>query len=208
MQSSMTLGTIAVLFSTMLLLSFIPSISLLTVASRSAAYGFLHGAVTTLGIIAGDILFILLVIYGLALLSGVSSLALLIVRYIGGGYLLWLGIKLWQQDSIGHDTNTNQDSSHLASFLIGFLITVGDQKAILFYLGFLPAFLHMRNVTSIDTVIIIIMASVAIAGAKLSIALITAKGSELMKSAGALELMNRLAAGVIIIVGIFVVVSA
>jgi len=204
----MTLGTIAVLFSTMLLLLFVPSISLLTVASRSAAYGFLHGALTTLGIIAGDILFILLAIYSLAFLAGVSSLALLIVRYIGGGYLLWLGFKLWRQVSISYDSKTEHDSSFLASFLAGLLITVGDQKAILFYLGFLPAFLDMRNVTSIDTVIIIIMASLAIAGAKLTFAIVASKSSELMKSAKAVQLLNRIAACAMIGIGLIVVLAA
>ncbi|WP_446411964.1 hypothetical protein [Coleofasciculus sp.] len=45
----MTFSTIVALFSAMVVLASIPSVSVLTVSTRSATSGFIHGVFTTLG---------------------------------------------------------------------------------------------------------------------------------------------------------------
>ena len=69
MESSLTPGSIAALFGSMMVLAFIPGISVLVVSARSAASGFTHGVFTTIGIVTGDIIFIILAIYGLSVLA-------------------------------------------------------------------------------------------------------------------------------------------
>ncbi|HBE31774.1 MAG TPA: hypothetical protein DD990_10685, partial [Cyanobacteria bacterium UBA11368] len=49
-------------------------------------------------------------------------------------------------------------SSLLSSFMTGLLITLADQKAILFYFGFFPAFLDISKISYLDTGIIIAIA--------------------------------------------------
>ena len=68
METSLTHGSITALFGTMIVLAFIPSASVLVVSAKSAACGFTHGVFTTIGIVVGDIIFIILAIYGLSLL--------------------------------------------------------------------------------------------------------------------------------------------
>ena len=58
----------------MIVLAIIPSISVLAVSARAAAFGFTHGMFTALGIVAGDIIFILIAVYGLALLAGLTAI--------------------------------------------------------------------------------------------------------------------------------------
>jgi len=60
MESSLTPGNITALFGSMIVLAFIPSASVLVVSARSAASGFTHGVFTTIGIVVGDIFFIIL----------------------------------------------------------------------------------------------------------------------------------------------------
>ena len=95
-----------------------------------------------------------------------------------------------------------QQSSWSSSFLTGFLITLGDQKAILFYLGFFPAFIDLSNMTPIDTLIIVVIAIVGVGGAKLVYAFLAARASLLFRNSQALRAINRLAAGVMMLVGI------
>ncbi len=61
MQSSMTLSSIVALFSAM---AAIPSFSVLAVSTRAATSGFIHGVFTTLGIVVGEIVFIMITIGG------------------------------------------------------------------------------------------------------------------------------------------------
>lgn len=64
-----------------------------------------------------------------------------LIKYIGALYLLWLGLSLWRKTPVNQIlVKSNEKSSFIASFLMGFVITTADLKAILFYLSFLPAF--------------------------------------------------------------------
>jgi len=167
MENSLTLSSIAALFGSMVILALIPSVSVLTVSARSSAYGFTHGVYTTIGIVSGDVIFILLAIYGLSVFVDILGGYFYLLKYIGGTYLIWLGLGLWKSDSKSTGLKRDTDSTLLSSFLTGLLITLGDQKAILFYLGFLPAYIDLDTITAADTGTIIIIATVAIVGSKL-----------------------------------------
>lgn len=65
----MTLGNWLALFGAMAVLAAVPSVSVLAVAARSVSDGFAHGAATAMGVVVGDVLFILLALFGLALLA-------------------------------------------------------------------------------------------------------------------------------------------
>jgi threonine/homoserine/homoserine lactone efflux protein len=54
----MTWSSAIALCSAMVILAAIPSVSVLAVVTRSATFGFIHGVFTSLGIVAGDIIFI------------------------------------------------------------------------------------------------------------------------------------------------------
>jgi len=64
----------------------------------------------------------------------------------------------------------NADVSAWSSFMTGLPITPGEQKAILFYLGFFPAFMDLKALTVPDALIVIAIAAVAVGGVKLGYA--------------------------------------
>ena len=194
----------ATLFGVMLIGALIPSVSVLTVFTRSAALGFSHGVFTTLGIALGDILFISIAIFGLVALAEAMGSLFDFVKYLGGAYLIWLGIALWRSTSSAIETERVVESSLLSSFLAGLLITLGDQKAILFYLGLFPALFDLSAFNYVDTGIIMLLAIVAIS-TKLSYAFMADRASLLFKNTSAINKLN-IAAGIIMLgVGIYVV---
>ena len=186
----------------MIVLAIIPSVSVLAVSARAAAFGFSHGMFTALGIVAGDIIFILVAVYGLAFIADAMGEQFVLIKYIGGAYLIWLGISLWRADAKMRKSDDVQQSSWRSSFLAGLLITLGDQKAILFYLGFFPAFIDLRLMTPIDTLLIILIATIGVGGAKLVYAYLADRASLIFKNTRAIQGLNGFAAGVMILVGI------
>ena len=186
----------------MIVLAIVPSVSVLAVTARAAAFGFSHGLFTALGIVVADILFILVAVYGLALIAEMMGDQFRLIQYLGAAYLIWLGISLWRADVKTRATDQLRQSTWLSSFLTGLLITLGDQKAILFYLGFLPAFVDLATMTPLDTLIIIISAILGVGGAKVVYAFLADRASVLLKDSGALHGINVLAACVMIAVGI------
>ena len=186
----------------MTVLAIVPSVSVMAVTARAAAFGFTHGLFTTLGIVFADILFILIAVYGLALIAEMMGDQFRLIQYIGAIYLIWLGISLWRADAKAQTSDSLSQSSWSSSFLTGFLITLGDQKAILFYLGFFPAFIDLSEMTAVDTLIIVLIAILSVGGAKLVYAFLADRASLMFKNSRALHGINILAACIMIAVGI------
>jgi threonine/homoserine/homoserine lactone efflux protein len=203
----MTFSSIAALFSAMIVLASLPSISVLAVASRSATSGFIHGVFTTLGIVLGDIIFIVIAIWGLSFLAETMGSLFVLIKYCGGAYLIWLGIGLCRSKFKNVETENIRESSLLSSFLTGLFITLGDQKATLFYLGFFPAFVDVSQISYFDTGIIIVITMVAVGGVKLGYALM-ADRARLLISSKIRKRINRLAGCVMIFVGLFLLTKA
>ncbi|GMR20933.1 MAG: LysE family translocator [Gammaproteobacteria bacterium] len=208
MQSSLTFSSIAALFGVMVVGALIPGVSVLAVSARSAASGFIHGVFTTIGIVAGDIIFILLAIFGLSVLAETMGGLFVLVKYLGAAYLIWLGVALWRSNSKVVEAERVIESSLLSSFLTGLFITLGDQKAILFYFGFFPAFLDLSTISYFDTGIIIVMATVAIVGVKLGYAFMAVRANLFFKNSNAMKRINIVAGTVMISVGIYLVARA
>ncbi|MBF2036223.1 MAG: LysE family translocator [Leptolyngbyaceae cyanobacterium T60_A2020_046] len=211
MQTTLTLGSIAALFSAMVVLAALPSVSVLAVSTRSASGGFLHGALTTLGIVVGDVVFIVLALWGLAVLRATLGDFFVVIPYLGAVYLMFLGIGLWRSLATGMTDEKRRLKSRLASFLASFLtglfITLGDQKAALFYLGFFPAFLDVSQVSVEDTAIIVAIAVGAVGGVKLVYAALADRARTVLNPQRRRGL-NRLAGGVMIAIAVFLVVMA
>jgi threonine/homoserine/homoserine lactone efflux protein len=207
MQSSMTFSSIIALFSAMVVLASIPSVSVLVVCTRSATSGFMHGVFTTLGIVVGDIIFIIIAIWGLSFLAKTMGSFFITIKYLGGAYLIWLGIGLYRSTSKDMGSEMITDSSLLSSFMTGLSITLADQKATLFYLGFFPAFLDLSKISFFDTGIVIAIATVAVGGVKLGYAFM-ANRTRWLISHKTSKGINIAAGCVMIAVGIFLVIKA
>lgn len=208
MHSGLTFGSIAALFGSMVVLACVPSVSVLLVSTRSAAYGFLHGVFTTIGIAVGDIVYILLAIYGLSFVADLLDSHFVLIKYLAGAYLVWLGIVLLTSKPEVRKVERGLNSSLCSSFLTGLFVTLGDQKAVLFYLGFLPAFIDLSVVTIVDTGIIIATATVALAGAKLGYAFFADSAMRVLKNTKILKGINITAGFIMIFVGVFLLLSA
>jgi len=206
MHSSMTFSSIVALFSAMVVMASIPSVSVLAVSTRSATFGFIHGVFTTIGVVVGDIIFIAISILGLSLIAAKMGSLFVFVKYLGGVYLIFSGIQLFRSKIRDVKTQEIVKASLFSSFLTGLLITLGDQKATLFYLGFFPAFFDVSKISYFDTAIVIAIATVSVGGVKLGYALMANRARFLIRpqiNKG----LNMVAGCVMIAVGVFLIVK-
>ena len=160
------------LFAIMVSLAAIPSASVALVVTRSATLGAANGVATSLGIVLGDLVFILLAVLGLSAVAETMGEVFVVIRYLGAAYLLWIGYSLL---SSGKDQpirlkETKSRTSLVASLLAGFLLTLGDVKAIFFYISLFPAFMDLSALTITDLSVIVLITVVAVGGVKISYA--------------------------------------
>ncbi|MEN8133536.1 MAG: LysE family transporter, partial [Pseudomonadota bacterium] len=82
MDASLTVSAGAALFVAMLILALVPSLSVITVVARSATFGFAHGALTAMGVVASDIVFILVAVLGLTAIAESMEGLLTVFKYL------------------------------------------------------------------------------------------------------------------------------
>lgn len=201
----MTIDKIAALFGAMVALAILPSPSVFAVVARSIASGFTHGLITAFGILCGDFFYIVIAIYGLSTISNRLDSLLVLINYLGAVYLIWTGTKLCVAKSTSNDVEGIKESSWLSSFLSGLFITLGDSKAIFFYLSFFSAFLDLNNISKMDTFIIMAIATIAVGGVKVSYAYLADRAKVLFLSEKAKKGINLTAGIVMITTGVFLV---
>ena len=101
----------------------------------------------------GILFHILTATFGLTLLIQTSELAFLIVKLIGAGYLIWLGIKVLRSRSLINLTPSEKQP--LSSILTtGFLSAALNPKPGMFVLAFIPQFVD-PELSSVTTQMII-----------------------------------------------------
>ena len=108
--------------------------------------GALHGHRRTLWTVAGGALGFVAVIalsmLGIGALLQASASALLVLKWVGGAYLVWLGIQLWRAPPLQLAPNADAPFPRRSQlFRQGLFAAVSNPKALLFYGAFLPQFL-------------------------------------------------------------------
>ncbi|MDP2226806.1 MAG: LysE family translocator [Moraxellaceae bacterium] len=202
-------ASLTALFLALALLAALPGLSVLTVVSRASSHGFAHGALAAAGIVLGDLLFILVALLGLSALAEMPYQAFVAVKWLGGAYLVWTGLALLRQrPALAHEMQRDQQPASLsASFMAGFLLTLADQKAILFYLGFFPGFLDLAALTVLDVLIVMLLTVLAVGGVKLAYAALASRTVTFLSGSG--QRRVSVAAGVMMVgVGLWVIVRA
>jgi len=109
-------------------------------------HGALHGRRKALWTIAGGALGFVVVIalsmFGIGALLQSSLVWLTALKWLGGAYLVWLGIQVWRSPPIGVDVEQSAaPRGGWSLFRQGALSAMTNPKGILFFAAFLPQFI-------------------------------------------------------------------
>ncbi|WP_339324011.1 LysE family translocator [Paenibacillus sp. FSL W8-0194] len=139
MVSLATLGAFAVI---VLGLFVIPGPAVLLVGSRAVQGGRKAGMIAGLGIAAGDLVHTLFASIGLSAILMTSSIAFNAVKFAGAAYLLYLGVRAIMEKP--SDPQLPQVAPQTSAKIFGqaVVIEVLNPKTSLFFLSFLPQFVH------------------------------------------------------------------
>lgn len=131
-------GSTLVLFAgTSLALLAVPGPAVIYVVTRSLDQGRRAGIVSVLGIEAGTFAYALAAATGLTGLIAASEVGFTVVRYVGAGYLVYLGVrKLLERD----EPQLASADTRARLFVRGVLVQLLNPKVAIFFLAFLPQF--------------------------------------------------------------------
>lgn len=113
--------------------------------THGARYGLRPTIWTVLGGAAGFLLLIAASLAGMGALLAASEQAFTIAKWLGGGYLVWLGVQLWRAPApvlaLRPEGAAPERARPSRLFGQGFLVAASNPKALIFFAAFLPQFI-------------------------------------------------------------------
>lgn len=138
----MAWDTWLVYFVAALGLSLSPGPNGLLALTHGAIHGRGRAIWTILGGALGFVALIALSMFGIGALLQASVGWLTLMKWVGGAYLIWLGIQVWRSPPIDVDPAADpRPRSALSLFRQGALSALTNPKGLLFFAAFLPQFI-------------------------------------------------------------------
>jgi homoserine/homoserine lactone efflux protein len=124
-------------------ISLSPGAGAIASMSSGLQHGFWRGYWNAIGLQLGLLLQIAVVAAGVGAILAASATAFQVIKWFGVGYLLFLAFKQWRAlpADLGDDTAVRPAAKPLGLVMRGFLINVGNPKALVFMLAVLPQFI-------------------------------------------------------------------
>ncbi|MCK0209548.1 LysE family translocator [Starkeya koreensis] len=119
----------------------IPGPTILLVVSYALGQGRKVALPVALGVALGDFTAMTLSMLGLGALLATSATLFTVLKWIGAGYLIWLGIKLWRAGGQASLGEARAAGSPLHMMAHAWLVTALNPKSLTFFMAFLPQFL-------------------------------------------------------------------
>ncbi|GAB2917594.1 LysE family translocator [Nonomuraea fastidiosa] len=134
--------TLALFCAATLGLLIVPGPAVFYIVTRSVAQGRGAGLVSVLGVHTGSLVHIAAAALGVSALLAASATAFTIVKYVGVAYLLYLGLSKLLRRGGDEQPIELPVQTRRRLFWEGFVVNVLNPKTAVFFLAFLPQFVH------------------------------------------------------------------
>ncbi|MDB5045612.1 MAG: RhtB family transporter [Deinococcus sp.] len=138
------LSSLALFAVAALALLLVPGPAVLYIVARSAHQGRRAGLLSVLGVQTGGLVHVLAATVGLSAIVLSSAVLFSALKYLGAAYLIYIGIRtlLARDEAMRADLPLPKIQSMSQLFWQGALINALNPKTALFFLAFLPQFVH------------------------------------------------------------------
>ena len=173
----------------------IPGPGIVALVARALGSGFRSALFMAGGLVAGDIVYLTAVVLGLAVLAQTFGTAFLVIKWAGVAYLAWLAFTFWRTgiDTAAVSADRTRDGA-AASFLSGFVVTLGNPKVMVFYLAITPTIVDIASVTPTDLGMLIAITAMVLLVVLVPYLALAAKARWFLATPRALRALNRTAA--------------
>jgi homoserine/homoserine lactone efflux protein len=143
----MSLSTWLAFFAASWAISFSPGPGAISAMASGLKYGFRRGYWTTAGLIFGIMCQVAVVGVGLGALIATSEVLFAVVKWIGVGYLVYLGVKQFRTDASPVAVQASGGAHFSIRQLVvhGWLVNITNPKGTIFLLAVVPQFLDLSH---------------------------------------------------------------
>ena len=137
-------ATILAFAGASIVLLLIPGPAVLYIVNRSVSDGREAGLAAVVGLTLGNLVHALAAAVGLSAILATSAVAFTTVKWLGAGYLVYIGVRTLLRPAPAIDPDQPGVSARRA-FTQGVVVNVLNPKVALFFLSFLPQFIRPEN---------------------------------------------------------------
>lgn len=188
----------------------IPGPTVLFTIGRAMALGRMGGFLSILGTAIGSIVLVVAVALGVGAVIAQSIVLFTIVKVLGAGYLIFLGIQAIRHRKDAARAMVSPQTSRSGWRLLteGFVVGVTNPKSIAFFLAILPQFvdLHAGSVPAQLFLLGVIVVVIGVACDTVWVLLASAARSWFGRSPRRIEAMGATGGGLMIALGAFLLV--
>ncbi|MCD4735706.1 MAG: LysE family translocator [Bacteroidales bacterium] len=185
-----------------------PGPGMFATISRSLASGFVPSLTVVAGIVTGDIIFLVFAILGMSAISQAMGNFFVVIKIIGGAYLIFLGVKIWMSKPVPVQEVQGKKSKKYGNYLSGLVITLSNPKVILFYCGFLPTFMDLTSLSAVDICIAVVTVFIVLSSVLAFYAYLANRARIFFSSTRSVKRLNRTAGGVMIATGVAIAATS
>ncbi|GGE05985.1 Threonine/homoserine/homoserine lactone efflux protein [Gemmobacter megaterium] len=173
--------------------------------ARALSGGMAAAWPLAVGVALGDLIWPLCAILGLAWVLSLYGDALEVLRWVAAAVFVVMGVLLIRKPAAAPGTNSRMTRPGVwAGFSVGVAAVIGNPKAILFYMGFLPGFFDLSRVTLWDILAILAISAVVPMLGNLGLALFLDRARRLLSSPEAVRRLNVGSGVLLIFVGLVI----
>ena len=129
-----------------MIIIIVPGPDFIYVTTRGISNGNKAGVISACGISVGILIHTLFAAFGLSAIIQTSKVAFSIIKFLGAGYLIFIGIKAIISKNKTVEFNIDRNFKHENMFKQGVLTNVFNPKAIVTFMAFLPQFVSVNIV--------------------------------------------------------------
>ncbi len=189
----------------MLALAASPGPGVFAAAAQALAGGFRSAIGVIAGIVIGDLIFLMLAVFGMSALANALGGLFVVVKIAGGAYLVYMGIRIWTARPDPPDAVAAAPAQGVRRRVLGGLfITLSNPKVIVFYCGFLPTFMDLTRLTAADAAVAAGVVAAVLSGVLGVYAYGAARTRRLFSGFRARRRFNRTAGTVLIGTGVVI----
>jgi len=161
--------------------------------ARALARGTQGLAPFIAGFVVGDLAWFTLAATGMAALAHAAHGLFVAVKYAGACYLLYLAYRMWTTPArtLGERAEVPEREGGLRVFAGSLALTLGNPKAMVFYLALLPTVIDLQAMTLSVFARIAIAICVILTGVLLTYAIAAARARRVFRNERAVKWLNR-----------------
>lgn len=186
----------------------LPGPAVMLTLNNSIQRGILKSLAGILGIALAIFLVAIISATSLGIVLASSAIAFNIIKIFGAAYLIYLGIKMFRSEATNNDLFKEQEGSFFKCFMEGFLVSVSNPKAVIFFMSIFPQFIDLTQEYSPQFILLAVTFSFLVIVIHTIYAVSASFAKSKLSSQKGSSLLNKISGGVFVSFGVGLAASS